>query len=71
MKNFKALVSTFCYFSRLDEAAQIAFEQRDIQGLLYVQSKSAPMSPLSDKINNYMSQLSTRKVTQTTHSLFT
>ncbi|KAJ8956522.1 hypothetical protein NQ318_019242 [Aromia moschata] len=48
----------------LEEAADIAFQQRDIQGLLYVQSKCSsqfPQTQLSEKINAMIMQLESRK----------
>ncbi|KAJ8985073.1 hypothetical protein NQ317_019757 [Molorchus minor] len=48
----------------LEEAADIAFQQRDIQGLLYVQSKCSlqfPQTQLSDRINSMITQLDSRK----------
>ncbi|XP_017774211.1 PREDICTED: vacuolar protein sorting-associated protein 16 homolog [Nicrophorus vespilloides] len=47
--------------NELDDAAQIAFEQRDMQGLLLVQSKCPPQSELSEKINSLCVQLRSRK----------
>ncbi|RZC42147.1 vacuolar protein sorting-associated protein 16 -like protein, partial [Asbolus verrucosus] len=45
----------------LEEAAKIAFEQKDIQSLLYVQSKCASQSSLSEKVNSFIMQLDNRK----------
>ncbi|CAG9822683.1 unnamed protein product [Phaedon cochleariae] len=48
----------------LEEAADIAFQQRDIQSLLYVQGKcntQFPQNQLGDKINAMVSQLESRK----------
>ncbi|XP_019868219.1 vacuolar protein sorting-associated protein 16 homolog [Aethina tumida] len=45
----------------LEQAADIAFQQRDIQGLLFVQSKSPSQSPLSEKINAMVMQLDSKK----------
>lgn len=52
------------FFSCLDEAADIAFQQRDIQGLLYVQSKcgsQAAHAQLLERINAMITQLESRK----------
>lgn len=46
--------------SRLEEAADIAFEQRDLQSLLNIQSRCTPQSNLSEKINGLISQLGTK-----------
>ncbi|KAK4881688.1 hypothetical protein RN001_005007 [Aquatica leii] len=53
------IVKYYVKANKLEEAAQIAYEQRDIQGLLYVQSKCQPV--LAEKINAYVSQLGARK----------
>ncbi|XP_018576701.1 vacuolar protein sorting-associated protein 16 homolog isoform X1 [Anoplophora glabripennis] len=48
----------------LEEAAEIAFQQRDIQGLLYVQSKcnlQFPQTQLNEKIGNMITQLESKK----------
>ncbi|KAF5302481.1 hypothetical protein FQR65_LT08571 [Abscondita terminalis] len=55
------IVKYYVKANKLEEAAQIALEQRDIQGLLYVQSKCQLLSPLIEKINGYISQLGARK----------
>ncbi|KAB0801758.1 hypothetical protein PPYR_03944 [Photinus pyralis] len=55
------IVKYYVKANKLEEAAQIAYEQRDIQGLLYVQSKSAAQSSLSEKINAQISLLGARK----------
>lgn len=49
------------FFRKLEEAAQFAFEQRDVQSLLNIQSKCAVKSALSEKINNLIIQLGTKK----------
>ncbi|XP_022919610.2 vacuolar protein sorting-associated protein 16 homolog [Onthophagus taurus] len=54
----------------LEEAAKIAFEQRDIQSLLYVQSKYPSQSPLSEQINGFIAQLGTRKSTHSSIPIF-
>lgn len=51
-------------FRSLEEAADIAFQQRDIQGLLYVQSKCSTQfsqTQLGEKINNMITQLESKK----------
>lgn len=45
----------------LDIAADVAFEQRDLQGLLYIQSKCRAQSSLSEKINEMVSKLGAKK----------
>ncbi|CAH0559319.1 unnamed protein product [Brassicogethes aeneus] len=45
----------------LEEAADIAFQQRDKQSLLYVQSKTIAQSRLSEKINAMVMQLDSKK----------
>ncbi|XP_069702504.1 vacuolar protein sorting-associated protein 16 homolog [Periplaneta americana] len=45
-----------------EEAARIAYEQKDLQALLYVQGRCAPSDrSLSDKINLLVTQLGTKK----------
>lgn len=51
----------FFYCRKLEEASQLAFEQRDVQSLLNIQSKCAAKSALSEKINNFIIQLGTKK----------
>lgn len=53
------IVKLFCRC--LEEAARIAFEQKDVQNLLYVQSKCTSLSSLSEKINTFIAQLDNRK----------
>ncbi|KAF2892196.1 hypothetical protein ILUMI_13977 [Ignelater luminosus] len=55
------IVKYYVKAEQLEEAAQIAFEQKDIQGLLYVQSKASRNSHLVEKINGLISQLGARK----------
>ncbi|EFA13302.2 Vacuolar protein sorting-associated protein 16 homolog-like Protein [Tribolium castaneum] len=45
----------------LEDAAKIAFEQKDIQSLLYVQTKCPSNSSLSEKVNSFIMQLDNRK----------
>ncbi|KAK9730593.1 Vps16, N-terminal region [Popillia japonica] len=54
----------------LEDAAKIAYEQRDIQSLLYVQSKCPAQSDLSEQINAYISQLGAKKGTPSSIPLF-
>lgn len=51
----------FSRYRRLEEAAQFAVEQRDVQSLLNIQSKCTPRSDLSEKINGLIIQLGTKK----------
>lgn len=45
-----------------EEAAQIAFEQKDLQALLFVQGRSAPADRnVSEKISLLITQLSAKK----------
>lgn len=47
-----------------EEASQIAFEQKDLQALLFVQGRCAPADRnLSDKISLLITQLSAKKWT--------
>ncbi|CAH2009591.1 unnamed protein product [Acanthoscelides obtectus] len=53
-----ALTSIGC----LEEAAEVAFQQRDLQSLLYMQNKCGNQSTsLPEKINNMITQLDTRR----------
>lgn len=45
----------------LEQAANIAFQQRDIQNLTYVQSKCGGDAKLLEKISNMIMQLESRK----------
>ncbi|VEN47400.1 unnamed protein product [Callosobruchus maculatus] len=55
-------VKYFIKVGCLEEAADVAFQQRDLQGLMYVQSKCGNQFPsLLEKINNMISQLDTRR----------
>ncbi|KAF5305511.1 hypothetical protein FQA39_LY01602 [Lamprigera yunnana] len=55
------IVKYYVKANKFEEAAHIAFEQKDVQGLLYVQSKCQSQVHLIEKINNFISQLGTRK----------
>lgn len=49
-------------YSELEDAAQIAYEQRDIQNLMQIQLKCAGDNPpLHEKINTFISALGVRK----------
>nr|CAI5861347.1 unnamed protein product [Callosobruchus analis] len=55
-------VKYFIKVGCLEEAAEVAFQQRDLQGLLYVQNKCGNQFPsLLEKINNMVSQLESRR----------
>lgn len=45
---------------KYEDAARLAFEQRDADALLYVQRRCGN-GPSADKVNSYVSLLNTRK----------
>lgn len=47
--------------NHLEGAADVAFEQKDLQGLLYIQSKCQQQSNLMEKINDMILQLGAKK----------
>lgn len=45
----------------MEDAAKVAFEQKNPENLLYLQRRCADQPHLVEKINKYIAQLNTRK----------
>lgn len=55
-------VKYYVKVNMLEQAAQVAFEQKDHEALMYVQSNCGPDDKnVTDKVNSFLSQLNKKK----------